>query len=567
MPGFCCSGVANVMASASLREVAARAQDGFHAVLLADGRFRYVLACGSGVLAAAAMQPIDFLPVFLISFPILVWLLDGLHADSRPVLRQIVASALVGWWFGFGYFVAGLWWLGSAFIVGGDQFIWLMPLGVIGLPAVLALFPAFGLVVARLLWSSGALRIFTLAFALGLSEWFRSWLFTGFPWNSFGQAFANHLVLAQTASVLGSEGLGLLALLLFASPAVILTGQTRAARWGLPAFSLAALVAMIAFGVLRLQPTGGTGVDFSMLPLVPNVKIRIMQPNVPQDEKLRPVSGQEVLDRFFVLSDVARGAHASGVADVTHLVWPESPFPFVLERNPRALEAIARFLPANTQLITGSIRAEPQESAPRGYRFFNSLQVLDKSGVIGTYDKVHLVPFGEYLPFDRLLRAIGLEQFVNVVGGFTASPARRPLRIANLPPIIPMICFESIFSRELAGDGHEGSLFVNVTNDAWFGYTFGPYQHLAQARLRAIEFGRPLIRAANSGVSAVFDPYGRVLVSLPLGTADVLDSPLPAGLASTLYRQSSWYSFVSVMICVLALALFGRFGTRDKGRT
>lgn len=552
--------------SSSLRELASRTQDGFHAVLLADGKLRYALACSAGILAAAAMQPIDFLPVLLIGFPVLLWLLDGLYADNRSLSRNLVVAGLTGWWFGFGYFVAGLWWLGAAFIVGGDQFIWLMPLGVIGLPAVLAFFPAFAFVVARLLWSTGFHRIFALAFAFGLSEWLRSWLFTGFPWNSFGQAFANHLVLAQGASVIGSEGLGVLAVLLFASPAVILTGRTSSARWVPPTLALTAFLAMLVFGLLRLQSTGGTSVDFSALPLVPNVKIRIMQPNIPQDEKLQKMNSQEVLDRFFALSDVARGAHVSGVADVTHLVWPESPFPFVLERNPRALEAIARFLPAGTQLITGAIRAEPQEGAARGHRFFNSLQVLDRSGIVGTYDKVHLVPFGEYLPFDRLLRAIGLEQFVNVVGGFTASPVRRPLRIANLPPVIPMICFESIFSREAAGEVPGESLFLNVTNDAWFGYTFGPYQHLAQARLRAIEFGRPLIRAANSGISAVFDPYGRMLTSLPLGTADVLDSPLPAGLANTLYRQSSWYSFVSVMICVLVLALFGRFGVRDKDR-
>jgi apolipoprotein N-acyltransferase len=230
----------------------------------------------------------------------------------------------------------------------------------------------------------------------------------------------------------------------------------------------------------------------------------------------------------------------------------------VLERTPQALEAIGRFLPATTQLITGSIRAEPMAGGERRYRYFNSMQVLDKTGITASYDKVHLVPFGEYLPFEDTLRALGLQQFVNVIGGFTASPARKALLVPNLPPVIPAICFETIFSRELAADNRGEAVFVSVTNDAWFGYTFGPYQHLAQARLRAIEFGQPLVRAANSGVSAVFDPYGRELASLPLGVADVLDVPLPRGLPDTLYRWTSWYSFGSVMILFFVLALFGR---------
>ena len=538
--------------------LALRAQDWFHTILLADGRLRHALAFLAGAVAAAAMQPIDFLPAYFLAFPLLVWLLDGLAGESKSPVRRLLAAALVGWWFGFGYFLAGLWWLGSAFIVGGDQFIWLMPLGVIGLPAVLALFPAFGLMIARVLWSAGSTRIFALAFGLGFSEWLRSWLFTGFPWNSFGQAFANHLVLVQITSIIGAEGLGLLAIAIFAAPAVIVTGRGGLARWVLPGVAVFMLTGIALFGFIRLQAGGGIRVDYSVMPMVPNVRLRIMQPNIAQDAKNQQTNGMEVLERFFALSDVAKGSHASGVADATHLIWPESPFPFVLERTPRALEAIGRFLPPGTQLITGAIRAEPLEGVQRRYRYFNSMQVLDKTGIIGSYDKVHLVPFGEYLPFEHLLRPIGLEQFVGVVGGFTASPARKPLSVPNLPPVTPIICFESIFPGEITGDNRGENVFMSVTNDAWFGYTFGPYQHLAQARLRAIEFGQPMVRAANSGISAVFDPYGRLLASLPLGVADVLDLPLPAGLANTLYSLTRWYSFASVMILFFVLALLGR---------
>jgi apolipoprotein N-acyltransferase len=552
--------VANVMATAGFEATMGRAREWFHAILLAEGAARHGLSFAMGAIAVLAMQPIDFLPAFLVSFPVMIWILDGISSTGGSLRSNLLAASGAGWSFGFGYFMAGLWWLGSAFIVGGDEFVWLLPLGVIGLPAVLAFFPALGFALARLIWSASPMRVFALAFGLGISEWLRSWLFTGFPWNSFGQAFANHLVLAQIVSIIGADGLGVVAIILFASPAVIVSGQTAPARWGLPAASAAILMGIAGFGLLRLQETGGVGVDFQAIPMVPDVRLRIMQPNIAQEIKnsgarSTPDDGMKVLEGFFHLSDRTKGSHASGVADVTHLIWPEAPFPFILERNTRALEAIKAYLPAQTQLITGSIRAERDETVPRGFRFMNSLQVFNRQGVAGTYDKVHLVPFGEYLPFDRVLRAAGLDQFVDVIGGFTASPARRPLQITNFPAVIPAICFEAIFSRELMPEQAPESVVINVTNDAWFGYTFGPYQHLAQSRLRAIEFGHPLVRAANSGISAVFDPYGRELASLPLGIADVLDSPLPISLSKTLYRQTSWFSFVSVMILCLVLAM------------
>jgi apolipoprotein N-acyltransferase len=546
------------MVSASSDGISLQAQDWLHSILLADGWRRRGIAVGAGIVAALAMQPIDLLPAFLVSFPLLVLLLDGTGDATRPTASSLLTAGTIGWWFGFGYFVAGLWWLGAAFVAGGDQFIWLMPLGVIGLPAVLAFFPALGLMIARVLWSRGPSRIFALAFGLGLSEWLRGWLFTGFPWNTVGQAFANHLVLAQIVSVIGSDGLGLIAIALFATPALVLTGFPGRARW-LPVVLAAAILSGIAcYGFLRLQASGGTGVDFGTMPLVPNVKLRIMQPNVAQDAKNAGRDGLEELSQFLALSDTAKGAHASGVADATHLIWPEAPFAFVLERKAQALEMIRRFLPASTILITGAVRAEPREGEARGFRFFNSIQVLDRTGIIATYDKAHLVPFGEFLPFERLLRAVGLQEFVHVIGGFTASPARRPLAIPGLPPVTPMICFETIFSRELGGSVGGDGVFINVTNDAWFGFTFGPHQHLAQARLRAIEYGLPMIRAANSGISTVFDPFGRKIAALPLGVADVLDSPLPTGLSKTLYRLSGWYSFVSVMVLFLIIALASR---------
>jgi apolipoprotein N-acyltransferase len=529
-------------------------------IILLEGWPRRILAFLAGGVAALSLQPVNVLPALAIAFPILVWLIDGLAVPGRSRLVRHAFS--IGWCFGFGYFLAGLWWLGAAFIIGGEQFVWLLPLGVIGLPAGLALFMGAGVVLARMFWSSGALRLPALALGLGLSEIARASLLSGFPWNGFGQAFADHILLAQGASLIGAEGLGLLAIVLFAAPATLATGRDPLARWAMPALSAIMLTALASYGYARLLPTGGSRGDLARIAMVPDVKLRIMQPNVTQDEKNKPRAGADLLDRYLRLSDRATGPQSAGLADVTHLVWPEAPFPFVLDREPRAIEAITRSLGSGTVLITGSIRAEDSPDAPRGFRFFNSIQVFDRGGLVGSYDKVHLVPFGEYLPLESWLRRLGFEQFVRVIGGFSASSTRKPLDIPGFPGSVPVICFETIFPRELAVSPTGSAVFVNVTNDAWFGRTPGPHQHLAQARLRSIEFGQPMVRAANSGISAVIDPYGRMLASLPLDRADVLDSPLPAGLPGTLYRQTIWYSYATVMILLAALGLIGML--RDR---
>jgi apolipoprotein N-acyltransferase len=532
-----------------------RIREAFGALLLAQPRTRLLLAFLAGASGALAQAPFDLLPAFFVTFTLLVWLLDAVALEGRGGGADVRAAFTLGWSFGFGYFLATLWWLGQAFIARGAEFIWLMPLGVVALPMGLAIFFGLGVVIARVLWSPGAARLFALAFGLGVSEWLRGWILTGFPWNSFGQAFANHLVLAQGMSVIGSEGVGLFVPLVFGAPAVLLSGTTRGGRYGLPVFAALLMSLLAGFGLWRLETNGGVAVDFSRQKMVEGVRLRLVQPAIPQDEKWSGQNGPKMLERFLALSDAAKGPHASGVADVTHLIWPESPFPFVLDRTPQAMRAITTFLPASTTLITGAIRTEVDAG---GTRYFNTLHVIDKSGIKGTYDKVHLVPFGEYLPFERVLRAMGLEQFVHVIGGFTPARMRRSLHVPGLPTLVPLICFEAIFPHEVAPAIDGSSTLVTLTNDAWFGATPGPYQHLAQARLRAIEFGQPMVRVANSGISAVIDGYGRMIAHLPLGVADVLDSPLPAGTTKTLYRLSLWYSFAPVMIWLLVVAGLGR---------
>ena len=518
-----------------------------HIIVLSYGWRRWLIAFAAGALSAAAMAPLGFWPILFLTFPVLVWLIDGAGAGEW---RGLAGAAATGWWFGFGYFLAGLYWVGFAFLVDAPTFGWLLPIAVIGLPAGLAIFTAFGVALARLLWTRGALRVLALAVALTASEWLRGHLLTGFPWNAFGYALTSPLILAQSAALIGVWGLTFLAVAIFASPATLFDDHSETRRPRLPlTLAVAMLIALAAFGALRLaqMPTR----------LVEGVHLRIMQPNLQQDVRFNYAAKQQVLDRYIALSErPAEGSAGVGGA-VTHLIWPESAFPFFLTREPDALAQIARMLHGSTVLITGAVRlAEPV--MPPDIGVYNSIYVLDRDGSLGaTYDKLHLVPFGEYLPFQRFLESLGLQQLTKQRGGFLAGNRRRPLAIPGAPPALPLICYEIIFPGEASVEGTSKNgrpgWIVNVTNDGWFGISSGPYQHFQQARVRAIEEGLPLARAANTGISAVVDPLGRIVQALPLGVEGVIDAPLPQPIAAPVYSRVG--DVPAAMMIAIALLL------------
>jgi apolipoprotein N-acyltransferase len=535
-------------------------------IILASGWRRRLIALAAGATGALAMAPFNFFLALAIPMTVAVWLIDGC-AETRqmPPGRRfrlglpVAASRAfgVGWWWGFGYFLAGLWWLGAAFLVEADEFAWALPLGVVGLPAALAIFPGLGFLLARLMWAPGPGRIFALAAGLSLAEWLRGNVLTGFPWNTFGMALGGNLVTAQLASLIGLYGLTVIAILIFSTPAVLGEKSTRqGARRRLPPAIAAAVLAfagICAFGALRLVTTPKP---------VAGVKLRIMQPNLAQDAKFRPDNKARILARYLTLSARGAGLDQSGLDDVTVLVWPESAFPFILARDAAALAEIGAVLPQDTVLVTGAARAddEARRSAPGRARYFNAIQVIASGGhILDSYDKVHLVPFGEYLPFQTAFDLLGLRQLVHIPGGFEAGPKRRILDVPGLPAVAPLICYEAIFPGEVVPSGvPRPGLLLNVTNDGWFGATTGPYQHFAQARLRAIEEGLPLVRAANSGISAIVDPYGRVLAELPLGAEGVLDGDLPETIAPPVFARFPFVSAFSVWIAVLAIAVSRR---------
>ncbi|WP_292530784.1 apolipoprotein N-acyltransferase [Methylocystis sp.] len=520
-------------------------------IVLARGWTRRAIAFCAGAAGALALAPFDFIPAMFVPLTVAVWLIDGAtdgEDSPRFALAPILSAAGAGWWLGFGYFVAGLWWMGAAMLVEADQFAWALPLAVFGLPAVLALFPAAGFAVARLLWSPGGARVFALAAGLGAAEWLRGHLFTGFPWNDFGMALAGAGPLAQAASLVGLYGLDIIAIVMFAAPATLIDRAPYSARrFGGSMLAAAALAALLlTYGAFRLGANPTEYVD--------GVALRLMQPNLAQDAKFRPENGAKILRHYLALSERATNERPSGLAEVTHLVWPESAFPYIISNHPEALAAISRALKGGV-LLTGAARAEGDGDGRRG-KIFNSVEALKGESIVAFYDKVHLVPFGEYLPLEALLRPLGVNHLVPGIWDRGAGP--RLLAAPGLPPIAPLICYEAIFPGEtIQRDAERPRLFLNVTNDGWFGRTTGPYQHLAQARLRAIEEGLPMIRVANTGVSAIIDAYGRILQSLPLGEEGVVDGRLPREASPTVFAAHGALAFAALLALTTALAAIG----------
>ena len=493
-----------------------------------------ILAFISGALGALALPPFGLWPFMALPLSAFAVLL----IFEIPFASFIQRAFLIG----FGYFIAGLWWLGVAFFVEPDQFAWALPLGVLGLPAVLALFPLAGLIIARALVRIKLPAWPALIIGLGISEWMRGFLFTGFPWNSFGIAFASNLSLMQMASLVGQNGLDVLAIMILSSPAFLFLAR----RKGEVGVALLLLLALFSFGQIRLINATDE--------FVPHVRLRILQPDVPLDDKFSGENAAEIMQSYLTLSTKGSYPARDGMIGITHLIWPETAFPFLVDESPEARAQIASILPEGAALITGAVRRERNQFG--NSIFYNSILVMDDQGAVLSHaDKVHLVPFGEYLPFADWLEKLGIKQFVSTPGGFSAGVRRVMLQAPNLPLFAPLVCYEAIFSGAVVPSGSiRPELLINVTNDGWFGLTPGPAQHFALARLRAVEEGLPLVRAANNGISAVVDPYGRMIASLGLGEKGTLDADLPKAIAPPIFVTHPGYGAIALALLLLVVA-------------
>ncbi|WP_245866585.1 apolipoprotein N-acyltransferase [Oceaniglobus roseus] len=487
-----------------------------------------LLALATGVAAGLGQVPFSLVPLALAAL-----VLAFLQLERAGSARR---AAALGWWIGTGYFATTLNWIVEPFLIDIARHGWMAPFALVFCATGFALFwgAAFGL--AHRLSRPGLPRALAFAVALGGAEMLRSYILTGFPWALVGYVWSEGPG-AQLAAFVGSYGLTVLTLLGAGLAGVALRrGPVQgalafAALWLLP----------LGLGALRLAPED--------VPADAPV-IRLVQPDAPQDEKWDPDRAWVYFSRAL---DFTAAPGEAGPPALT--VWPETSVPYLVTPGHPALVDLSRAADGRPVAV-GAQRLE-------GDDVYNSLLLLGEEGAIAdTYDKPHLVPFGEYMPLAALAGRFGLRGLAEVGAfGFAAGPGPHLVDLGPLGQALPLICYEAIFPQDLRGTERPGWL-LQITNDAWFGTFSGPFQHLAQARMRAIELGLPLLRAANTGITGVVDAHGRLGAQLGLGQAGFLDVRLPRALPPTLYARTGDTPLALLLIvALLGLAWTARRNT------
>ena len=489
-----------------------------------------LLAFCAGAIAACGFQPLGLWPLTLAGLAGLMWLVG-----EAPGLRSALAR---GWWFGIGHFAVGLNWIATAFTYQAAMPAWLGWVAVVLLSLYLASYPAAA---AGIAWRygrrDGAAQALWFAAAWIATEWLRATLFTGFAWNPAGVAMLDSAGLAGLSRWVGTYGLS--GVVMLAAGAVLLAARRR---WK----SAAALGGPVVAAALLLWPAAAAE------PPSGQPRLRIVQPNVGQQDRWRPGVPEEVLRRLGTMS-------RAGTGEPRLLLWPESAVGDPLEdarRHPAyqadvawMRERVAGMLEPGDLLLAGGVTIGSADGV-RATSATNSVFAIDAGGrILGRYDKAHLVPYGEYLPMRPLLSALGLSRLAPGDLDFDAGPGPRTLDLPIVGRAGFQLCYEIVFSGEVADRANRPNFLFNPSNDAWFG-AWGPPQHLAQARLRALEEGLPVLRATPNGISAVIDADGRLAASIPMHRASVLDARLPPPHAPTLFAR-----FGNVLPLLFALLL------------
>lgn len=485
-----------------------------------------------GVLATLALPP-------FFAWPLLVPAFSGLYYFVSRAQTRTRAFA-DGWWWGWGFYITGLYWFTIALMVDPEKFAWLIPFALFALNAVIALYSGVACLLWRCTRTRGLGGIFVFSVAWTLVEYARGHLLSGFPWNLAGYSFAASDALLQIASVVGAYGMTWLAVFLAAIPACWFDGAVprRQAKYAL-GLAVAAFAIMAGWGAWRIDQAGETR-------YVPGVVLRLVQANIGQKEKWEPQQRQKGLEEYIRLT------RSPGWEKITHVIWPETAVPYAIRGKEPLTRMLGQATPPGALLITGGMRLEGDEE---DWRVYNSITAFDHRGaIVGSYDKVRLVPFGEFIPLRRLLP----DGWLLPAGAkdFSRGPGAQTISWPKLPAAVPLICYEVIFPEFVAAAPARPAWMLNLTNDAWFGASSGPYQHFQMARVRAVEQGIPLVRVANTGITAIVDGYGRIISKMGLEEKGVVDALLPAANNNlTIYNIYNNLFFAPLLMVVLMLII------------
>jgi apolipoprotein N-acyltransferase len=490
------------------------------------------LAAALGVVAGLGFAPLNLVPLFALGLTGLIWLTA--EAPSRR------SAFVVGWFWGFGHFAANSYWIAESFLVDAARFGWMIPFVIGGLSAYLALFPALAALALRATprpLSFTGIALFAATWTI--AEWLRGHLLTGYPWDLAAYTWSGSDAMMQSAALWGSWGLSLVTVFALGLPALLLRMDRRIAR-------NAAIVFAVVIGALY----GGGAWRLAQSVPDSDTMVRIVQPNIAQSLKIAADDRPHQIDTLMRLT-----LGTPGFDKVKAVIWPESAANYLLDREPGLVSVLAQAAPQGGVLITGAPRGVPNTGALS--EIWNSMAAIDHDGrILGTADKSHLVPLGEYVPLREIF------PFINKITpgqmNFSPGPGAKTLHLPGLPPASVIICYEAIFPGAVTDPGDRPGVLINITNDGWFGTSTGPYQHFASARFRAVEEGIPLLRAANTGISAVVDAYGRVETRSNLMVEAAIDAAVPAALPPTPFARFGILSLLPLLLLAIVPMLFGR---------
>jgi apolipoprotein N-acyltransferase len=501
----------------------------------------YGLAAVLGAIAGLGFAPLNFVPAFALGISGLVWL-----AAEAPSRRKGFA---VGWWWGLGHFAVNSYWIAESFLVDAERFGWMIPPVLGGLAAYLAIYPALATLAFRALppgKSNGRLSVAGIAaFAAfwTIGEWLRGHVLTGYPWDLAAYIWSGSDSMMQSAALWGSWGLSLVTVFALGLPALFVLMQRRAALQATIGIALV-LGALYLGGFGRLSNAIPTPLEADPSA----VRVRLVQPNIAQSLKMDRDTRPQQIQTLMRLT-----LQTPGFDKVKAVIWPETAANYLLERDPTLRGLLAQAAPRGGLLLTGAPRGEPLDGPLT--EIWNSFAVMDDRGqILGTADKFHLVPLGEYVPMREIFT------FINKITpgsmNFTPGPGPRTLHTPGLPPFSPLICYEVIFPGAVVDAADRPALIVNVTNDGWFGTSTGPSQHFATARFRSVEEGIPMLRAANTGISGVIDAYGRVETRSNLVVEAVIDAIIPPALSPTPFARFGQLAVLPLIVLALIPILF-----------
>lgn len=481
---------------------------------------------------------VQALPPFYHSYILLMtlsWLLYAIHQATT----NKKAFAL-GYWFGFGFFAFGFSWVNNALLVFPEQTGWLIPITFIASGAFMGLFIAFPALLCKYI-KNIFLQYLSFSAWIVIFEWIRSWFLTGFPWNLWGTCLANHLEMVQFASILGTYGLSLFVILTASAPALWLVGKNRHSA----ILSLCIILLSSSF----LYTYGHFRISHLKDDTQSDITIRLVQPEISQENKW-----SEDL-RYKHFHNYLKTSSAEPLDNINMIIWGETASPFSLDKDKDALTEAVKIIPENGYLVTGQIRLE--DNYYGGWNPFNSSLVINSKGEIEDfYDKSHLVPFGEYIPLRQWLPDF-IRPVANMIGTLEAGKGPKVIQVQNIPPFGIQICYEIIFPHQIINPQHKPDWLINLTNDGWYGISAGPYQHLVNTQMRAVEEGLTIVRSANNGISALINRYGKIIDLMGLQYQGTLDVTLPQNKTiSTIYNKLGNIPILLICFLIIIITFF-----------